>query len=155
MMRSLRKRHLQIWSAWALLLPAGITLAWLAIPYQQPVKLLQTPAQELLPAIIQTKEHDDYTLNIRSDHSHTVWQLEWKNKTTLNYPSAVIYKTTVHNNDPEKAELVGRIEARGDYIFELSPVPHNQAGLKFILYDFIHEAVIDTFIFKNPFRGPE
>ena len=154
-MKPLRKRHLQVWTAWAILLPVGIVLGWLAVPYQQPVKLLQSSAADLLPVIMQTKEHNDYTVSIRSDHKHTAWQLEWKNKTALTYPSAVIYKAGEPGNDPGKAELIGRIEARGDYVFELKPGLAQSSRLKLVLYDFIHEAVIDTIIFKNPFRYPE
>lgn len=148
MMKSLRKRHLQVWTAWALLLPAGIVWAWLVVPCQQPVKLLQSPVADLLPVITQTKEHDEYTVNIRSDRSHTKWQLEWKNKTALIYPSAVIYKLATATGDIAKGELIGRIESRGDYIFSLEKEPGANTTLNLVLYDFIHGKIIDTLNFQ-------
>lgn len=148
MMKPLRKRHLQTWSVLALLLPAGIVFAWLSIPNQQPVKLLQAPPTELLPVIKQTSDLRNYMIRIRSNQENTAWQLEWKNKTILTVPSAVIYimvreKNPENSFDPEKAVLVGRIESVGDYFF---PITVNQAGFKesdLVLYDFIHEKIID------------
>ena len=65
MMKPLRKRHLQIWMAWAILLPVGIVVAWLSVPEQKPVKLLQSHTVEVLPVIKNTKDLDNYTINIR------------------------------------------------------------------------------------------
>jgi hypothetical protein len=45
MIKSLRKRHLQIWILWAVLLPAGIIVAWMAVPKKATQKLLQPPAK--------------------------------------------------------------------------------------------------------------
>lgn len=137
--------------AWALLLPAGIVYAWLAIPNQSSVKLLQEPSQELLPVIIKSKDAKDYSIHIRSNKENTQWQLEWKNKTVLMVPSAVIYKASLSQSGggenyifkPEQAELVGRIETKGDYVF---PLKMDSTGLQqfhFILYDFIHEKAIE------------
>ena len=147
MIKPLRKRHLQIWTAWAVLLPAGILLAWFSIPQQQPVKLLQSPSMELLPGIVQTKDQPGYTVGIRSNTEHTSWQLEWKNKMALQFPSAVIYKVDDFTADPAKGELIGRIEARGDYVFGLNR--GEQTALRFLLYDFIHHKTIDTISFEN------
>lgn len=150
--KALRKRHRQVWIAWAILLPAGIVFAWLAIPNRSPVKLLQTASTELLQEIIRSKDTKDYSVNIRSNKENTEWQLEWKNKTTLMVPSAVIYKAslnlsaggTLDSFNPKLAELVGRIEARGDYVFPLKLDSTGTNTLKFILYDFIHEKIIDS-----------
>lgn len=43
MIRSLRKRHLQIWILWAVLLPVGIIVAWMAVPDKVTQELLQSP----------------------------------------------------------------------------------------------------------------
>lgn len=152
MIKALRKRHRQVWMAWAILLPAGIVFAWLAIPNRSPVKLLQTASTELLPEIIRSKDAKDYFINLRSNKENTIWQLEWKNKTVLMVPSAVIYKAslrpssggTLDSFNPEKSELVGRIEARGDYVFPLKFDSTGTNTMKFILYDFIHEKIIDS-----------
>jgi hypothetical protein len=44
MIKSLRKRHLQIWILWALLLPAAIIIAWMSVPMKVTQELLQPPA---------------------------------------------------------------------------------------------------------------
>jgi hypothetical protein len=45
MIKSLRKRHLQIWILWAVLLPVGIIIAWMAMPKKVTQELLQPPAK--------------------------------------------------------------------------------------------------------------
>jgi hypothetical protein len=45
MMKPLRKRHLQIWILWAVLLPVGIVSAWMAVPKKVTQELLQPPAK--------------------------------------------------------------------------------------------------------------
>lgn len=148
MIKSLRKRHRQIWMAWAVMLPVGIVFAWLAIPNQSSVKLLKDPSQELLPVIIKSKDAGDYSINIRSNNENTKWQLEWINKSVLMVPSAVIYKATAENSfkdfKPEHAELIGRIETKGKYVFPLKMDSAGIQHLQFILYDFIHEKTIDS-----------
>jgi hypothetical protein len=147
MIKPLRKRHRQIWIAWAVLLPVGIVFAWLAIPNQQPVKLLKPESATLLPEVIRTADKKDYGIIIRSNKERTTWQLEWKSKAVLTVPSAVIYRIIDSNTDITKEQLIGRIEARGDYVFAL---PNDSSGyrqLQLVLYDFIHEQRIDTINF--------
>lgn len=70
-------------------------------------------------------------------------------------PSAVIYKAflnssaggTLDSFNPKQAELVGRIEARGDYVFPLKLDSSGLQQLHFILYDFIHEKTIEIINF--------
>ena len=151
MIKTLRKRHRQIWAAWAVLIPLGILLGWLAIPNQPPIKLLQASKAEPLSVVVKTKDADDYTVNIRSNEAKTEWQVEWCNKTVLTVPSAVIYKTTsgdIQNFKPGDAQLIGRIEATGKYIF---PMPADSTGMNnihLVLYDFIHEKPIDSINFQ-------
>jgi hypothetical protein len=45
MIKPLRKRHLQIWILWAVLLPVGIIVAWMAVPKKVTQELLQPPAK--------------------------------------------------------------------------------------------------------------
>ena len=164
MIKSLRKRHRQVWLIWLVLLPAGIIFSWLVIPNQQPIKLLETQAEELLPEIISTVDHKDYQANLRSNTGKTHWQLEWKNKAVLTVPSAVIYKVsppkesfrtnpsekeTSETFKPANSELIGRIEAKGDYVFSLVADSAGYKKLQLVLYDFIHQKVIDTINFQN------
>lgn len=157
MIKSLRKRHRQIWALWAVLLPAGILLAWLAIPNQPAIKLLQSSTAEPLPVIIKAYDAKDYSVKIRSNNSNDTWQLEWCNKTVLAIPSAVIYKASPipskggvsETFSIENAELVGRIEATGKYIFPLHVDSTTVNNIHLIVFDFIHEKVIDSINISN------
>lgn len=147
MIKPLRKRHRQIWMAWAVLLPVGILFAWLAIPDQQPVKLLRTDTEGLLPEVIRSADKKDYLVTVRSNKEKTQWQLEWKNKTALTVPSAVIYRKINSNTDITKQQLVGRIEAKRDYVFKLLPDSSGYKKIRLVLYDFIHQRTIDSINF--------
>jgi len=146
MIKPLRKRHRQIWMAWAILLPVGIVFAWLAIPNQQAVRLLQNPTETLLPDIVQSGSLPDYSINLRSNEDRTRWQLEWFNRKVLNVPSAVIYQVNERTDSftPANAKLIGRIEAQGSYRFPLSIDSSVDKPLDLVLYDFIHNKIIDS-----------
>jgi hypothetical protein len=151
MIKGLRSRHRQIWMVWAILLPAGILLAWLAIPDQQPIRLLQSPVISPLPEIVQSGSLPDYSINLRSNRTRSEWQLEWFNKKVLQVPSAVVYQVNNKNGsfNPVNAKLIGRIEAQGDYWF---PVPMDSSinkPLNLVLYDFIHNKIIDSIQLKQ------
>ncbi|MEP7377841.1 MAG: hypothetical protein ABI675_30860 [Chitinophagaceae bacterium] len=156
MIKPLRKRHLQIWIALAFLLPAGTVLSWLVIPNPVPVKLLNPVATELLPVIKYKKDNAQYCINIRTNKENSEWQLEWKNRLSLAVPSAVIYRTSPSPSlggasrsfTPGGSQLIGRIEARGDYNFTLPPDSSGHDQLRFVLYDFIHQQIIDSINFQ-------
>ena len=158
MIKPLRKRHLQIWIALAFLLPAGIVLSWLVIPNSVPVKLLNPVTTELLPVIKYKKDNTQYCITIRTNKENTAWQLEWKNKLAMTVPSAVIYRASLNPAEggtsrsftPGSSQLVGRIEARSSYIFQLPYDSSSNGQFDFILYDFIHQKVIDSLNFKTP-----
>lgn len=150
MIKPLRKRHLQIWTVLAILLPMGIIISWLVIPNPVPVKIVKQTNQELLPVIKYKSDKNQYCINIRTNKENTQWQLEWKNKLALTVPSAVIYKTTGNTTNIKNGQLIGRIEARGDYVFSLPDDSPANAQLDFILYDFIHQKIIDSLKFKIP-----
>jgi hypothetical protein len=147
MIKPLRKKHRQIWMAWALLLPLGIVFTWLVIPNQTPVKLLRTETEALLPEVVRTNDKKDYLVTVRSNEEKTQWQLEWKSKTVLTVPSAVIYRKINSNMDITKQQLIGRIEARRDYVFQLLPDSSGYKELNLVLYDFIHQRTIDSINF--------
>jgi hypothetical protein len=147
MTKNLRIRHRQIWLMLALLLPIGIVAAWLLIPNHQPVKTLNTREQLLLPVIAYTAGTDHFQARIRTNADRSTWQLEWINKTILTTPSAVIYKTKGEIFTPESAELIGRIETQGRYVFPLQRDSAGWAGTRLILYDFIHAQKTDSIKF--------
>jgi hypothetical protein len=151
MIKGLRKRHRQIWMVWAILLPAGIVLAWLAIPDQQTIRLLQRPAINPLSEIVQSFSLPDYSINLRSNTTRSEWQLEWFNKKVLRVPSAVIYQLSEKNGsfNPVNAKLIGRIEAQGGYWFPVSIDSSINKPLNLVLYDFIHNKIIDSIQLKK------
>jgi len=156
MIKPLRKRHLQVWTALAVLLPIGIIFSWLVIPNPVPVKIINPVTTELLPVIKYKKDNNQYCVNIRTNQENTTWQLEWKNKLALAVPSAVIYKASLNPSEsgtfrsfmPGSSQLVGRIEARGNYVFPLASGSTGPDQVHFILYDFIHQQIIDSINFQ-------
>jgi hypothetical protein len=46
MIKALRKRHLQVWILWAVLLPVGIIVAWMAVSKKVTQDLLQPPVSK-------------------------------------------------------------------------------------------------------------
>ena len=145
MIKPLRKRHWQLWSLLAFLLPAGIVAALLLRPHPVTSDLLQPQAAIALPVIIQETEKEGFTVRLRGDTAGQPAQLEWLNTSVLRYPTAVIYKTFPGKNDINGATLIGRIETRGTYHFML-PVD-TSGNYHFIVYDFIKQQLVDSFSF--------
>lgn len=56
MIKTLRKRHLQIWILWAVLIPVGIITAWMVVPGKATQELLQPPASKTPVSQIQTAD---------------------------------------------------------------------------------------------------
>lgn len=150
MIKPLRKRHLQIWTLWSVLIPIGIISAMLVRPKFPKDKLLQPLATVALPIVLKSAERENYTINIRSNSDTSHLQLEWTNKKTLTYPTATIYKASPNSSGggafkPQAADLIGRVETRGTYYFHLKKSSNN--NYHFILYDFIHNQTIDSITF--------
>jgi len=143
MIRSLRKRHLQIWSALAVLIPVSIVSAVIARPKPITTILLQPEEVAPLPVVIKTVERENYVVRLRGSNE-TPTQLEWINRNILTFPTAVIYKTQA-TFSPRHSDLIGRIEARGTYRFALKPDQGSE--YHFVLYDFIHQQKIDSINF--------
>jgi hypothetical protein len=151
MIKALRKRHLQIWTLWSVLIPAGIISSILIRPVFPTDKLLQPTGTAALPVVIKSFNKENYTVNIRASNDTSQLQLEWINKRTLTYPTATIYEASPNPFggeafNPADSKLIGRIEARGNYHFALQK---NLTGTtyRFIVYDFIHQQIIDSITF--------
>jgi hypothetical protein len=144
MIKPLRRRHLLIWRTLAILLPAGIIIGWLSIPKKVYQYLLQPEIISPLPVVLKKFSNSNYSVLLRTDRDTSSMQLEWENKNILQYPSATIYATGLPGKDVKEAKLVGRIEARGTWHFPLDSSFRNVNKYHFILYDFIHQQVIDT-----------
>lgn len=145
MIKTLRKRHLQIWAAWSVLLPVGIISAYFAIPQKKADKLLQAAGDRSLPFVIKNIERKNYTAALRRDSASIQLQLEWKNKTASAFPSSLIYQLANNSDDIQNAAIIGRVEARGDFYFSLKPASAGQ--YHFVLYDIIHHEKIDSINF--------
>ncbi len=142
MIKRLRKRHLQIWVAWAVLLPVGIITAYTSIQKPATEKLLQPAPGISLPVSLKTVEKENYTVSLRSNADTSKLQLDWVNKIILSVPTATIYQLRPGDSIPQ-GKLIGRIEARGNYHFVVD-TGFLKAGRTLILYDFIHKQIIDT-----------
>jgi hypothetical protein len=91
MIKPLRRKHLQIWTGIAVLLPVGMVCAWLVVP--KPVKdhLWQPASAVTLPVILKSMKRENYTVSLRTNNDHSSLQLEWINQSA----SDTIYATSI------------------------------------------------------------
>lgn len=156
MIRPLRKRHWQIWMLLSVLFPLFILLGWLVIPNSESARLLREENQKILPVIMGSHYRNGHHIRIRTDLDYFRWQLEWHIEDPITVPTATIYKIPGSYTDPSfsekftpgNAQLIGRIEAKGKWVFDLKGEPRHTEELNLVLYDFIHEMVIDRFNLK-------
>src|SRR4249919_678564 len=123
MIKSQRKRHLQIWALWAVLIPVGIIVAWMAVPKKVTQELLQKVALASTYHTIASVEKENYKINIQVPNSVTIkhptgWEYELKiefiNKKESEIDSLLLYKVNdVIDNNIDKQELLGRIQSKG------------------------------------------
>jgi hypothetical protein len=148
MIKPLRKRHLQIWTCMAVLIPLGIISAWLVVPKPVTDRLLDPASSNALQVVIKTISTDHYSVSLRKEENGSSIQLEWINKSPLTAPSAIIYQTHPEKgmDSLEAAALIGRIDSRGVYHF---PLKNDSLNLHahFVLYDIVHHQVIDRINF--------
>lgn len=142
MTKQLRRRHLQCWLLLLPILPLTIISARLVTPKPAIDNLLQPVSTNALPLVTQTFRKETYTINIRNGNDSTQ-QIEWINNSVLTVPTALIYLTSKGSKTIEHGEMLGRIEARGVYRFPMKPGHVEQL----LLYDFIHQQIIDTINF--------
>ncbi len=147
MMKPLRKRHLIIWRAMAFLLPAGIIIAWIAIPQVVHQSLLQPESASPLAMVLKKAISRNYSVSIRANEDTSILQLEWINENILQYPTATIYAEDTVTKNINDMKLIGRIEARGKWYFPLDSTFKYMRKNRLLLYDFIHKQIIDTINF--------
>lgn len=166
MIKQLRKRHLQIWILWAVLLPVGIIVAWMVVPKKVTQELLQKVASGSAYYPIASVEKENYKINVLAPNFVTTkkpvgWEydlkLEFINKKESTTDSLLLYKVIdTTDNNIDKQELLGRIEGGGTQYFRLKffdlRVTDNEFDYrdKFFLYDIIKKQKIDSIIFKTP-----
>jgi hypothetical protein len=127
-----------------ILIPTGIISATLVIPKPATNPVLQPSVTKALPVVVKTIDKDGYRMNLRGNDANPT-QAEWINKKALTVPTAIIYKIVSGKKGVESNDLIGRIESRGTYHFDLKTDSTN--NYRFILYDFIHQQVIDSINF--------
>ena len=160
MIKILRKRHLQIWILWAVLLPVGIIVAWMAVPEKVTQQLLQNPQAYTTLMEVDKIKSKNYTIKILTDsvnRNTSKLYLEFINEKELAVPSLLIYQIIYPNEKSiDKQLLLGRVESKGSTVFPLDfaasdPIIRNSAGFiaKFLLYDFIDKKAIDTIAVKT------
>ena len=150
MIKTLRKRHLQIWALWALLIPVGIVVAWMAVPEKVTQELLQKENTEILPVALGTeaKKGKYYSLLLRNKQG-SKYQLYWKPYNGSNYghniyshKSFLIY--LVRNSEQE---LIGRVGEYRPYYFDL---PNDSSDTYvFVIYDPFNKKTIDSLKFNK------
>ena len=143
MIRPLRKRHLQIWILWALLLPLGIVSAVMA-RRATPISAVEMQDGSLLAVVVKEKIWNGNTIQLRGSNQSAVQQLVWTNTQMLSIASATIYIAYADTNSIASSKYIGRIESRGNYIFDLPA----KDQYHFIIYDFIHQQIVDRINFK-------
>jgi hypothetical protein len=146
MTKSLRKKHLLIWSALAVLLPVGIIAAYSSVEKPATAETLQPVKETALPVVLHQKENEAWSISIRRNANNSQLQLYWNNNKTLTVPTAVIYQTAKGQKDIANAKYIGRIEARGDYMFAVDS-SFTGSNYQLLLYDFIHKQIIDSIQF--------
>src|SRR5258705_9851860 len=117
MIRPLRKRHLQIWTLLALLLPSGAIAAYIMVPHKAIDKTMFTISQIPLANIRGSADLNNYKINLREDENGNQ-QLEWIIKVPLTTPSAFIYYQTKNNwKRINENYLIGTLGSKGIYRF--------------------------------------
>lgn len=144
MIRPLRKRHLQIWFLWALLLPLGVVSAVMA-RRSIPASAGEIQNGSLLPVVIKETTWKGNPVQLRGNTQSNVQQLVWMNKQMLSIASATVYLANTDTSSIASSKYIGRIESRGNYVFDL-PL---KKEYHFIIYDFIHQQIVGRINFKN------
>jgi hypothetical protein len=165
MIQQLRKRHLQIWALWAVLIPVGIIVAWISVPRKVTQELLQKAAPASTYHTIASVEKENYKINIMVPNPVTIkhptgWEYDLKvefiNKKESATDSLLLYKVIdLTDNNIDKQELLGRIESGGTQEFRLKifdlRVTNNKFDYrdKFFLYDIMKKQIVDSINFNR------
>lgn len=142
MIKPLRKRHLQIWMLFAVLVPIGIISGYMAVPKQASNELLQEDNTVALPVVLVKKETNNYSVYLRSSADKKNYQVQWISKKISTQPSSLIYKMSGNEK-----ELIGRIGSTGTYFFSLREDSSGQYN--FMVYDIIHRLTTDSINLKQ------
>ena len=150
MIKTLRKRHLQVWTIISVLMPLAIICAVIVVPSNVTNKSLKPAGAAALPLVLKTINKYGYTVNLRASADTALLQLEWTNKNILTHPTALVYQVPSFETDidsgGESTLVIGRIASQGTYLFPLGKYVEGKAQY-FVIYDIIHHQKIDSLTF--------
>lgn len=116
---TLRKLHRYTWFLFALLLP----LAWFAAIWAIPETLWQAPLHTglppQLPQLLQSEEAGDFVVNLRTDSSAQLKQVEIFIKKPQTNPNTSLIIEYSDPADHKKETLLGLLGSRGVWRFDL------------------------------------
>ncbi|HEY0678172.1 MAG TPA: hypothetical protein VGD17_07790 [Chitinophagaceae bacterium] len=148
MMKPLRKKHLFIWIGLAAIMPAGIISAWMA----RPEKIISEPIEKnnsiSFTKVVKEVKTEKYSIRLLCNSDNSSCQLQYNSLVPQDLPSALLYRMMPGATGINGNELLGRIGERRTYQFDI-PVAGRKSMEQqaFILYDFIHQQIIDTIKF--------
>jgi hypothetical protein len=148
MISQLRRRHLTIWMALAVLLPIGFIAASLSIPTPATMTQLASSAPPALPTILASGETPELKFNRRTA-AQSEQQLEVVIKQPLTQASALVYLS----EDPQAMEkhpgmLLGRLGSKGVYRFAVPAGLSAEKVWKVTLYDVLKDQSIQTILLQ-------
>jgi len=156
MIKPLRKRHLQIWALWTVLIPVGIIVAWMAVPKKVTQELVQPVTLKNTNVTLASVEKENYKLSLVLDTAENkdLLNLEFINKEKIDAVSFLVYRLTDTTTDNiDKQEILGRTGSSNPQYFPLTYIYVRSCFefsniAKFVLYDIRKKQPIDTLIFK-------
>ena len=151
MIKTLRKRHLQIWILWAVLLPVGIIVAWMAVPKKVTQELLEDENIEILTVVLGADaEKGKYYSHLRTNKDGSKYQLHWSVYNGFNYGSKNRYSNSpllIYRVMNSEHELIGRIGGNRHYVFNL---PNDSSDTyNFIIYDPFNKKQVSSLNFNK------
>jgi hypothetical protein len=142
MIRPLRKRHLQIWRLWAILLPLGIVAGAVVRKNLPADNSLDVTYKNEQPVLLKEEAFENFSVQLRTDSLRKTRQLVLINRKPLEVPTAAVYRADSDTSSVNTSSYVGRMEGTGRYYFDLSSAEEH-----FIVYDFIHQEIIERINF--------
>ena len=141
MVKSLRKRHVQIWMALSLLIPVCLTASWLGIRRIGDADLWQPAPVIRLPVLLKTAGRPGYLLELRTDSLQTVIQLQLQRTEPLASPQVTLYQIPGAESNIDQGKYLGVIGPRGTYRFQLEKSNHSDYYI--LVYDKIHQRALE------------
>lgn len=149
MIKTLRKRHLQIWILWAMLLPVGIIVAWKAVQRNVTHEILETEQAAVLPVSVDDDiRKGKYFWVLKTNQEKTTYQFVWGISRTYSFSNPYVRSTYLIYCDTDSGrELIGRTGGIETYYYNLPNVSSNTYSIT--IYDPFKEKTIHSFTIKK------